>query len=403
GATFETAVRRGCKAILTSPEFLFLQEKREPAHPLQQTHGRPAQGRSLNDYELASRLSYFLWSSMPDDELMRIAAQGKLKDPAVLRAQTERLLSSPKAQAFTKNFCGQWLNLRAIDDTMPDQRLYPEYDGLLKDAMIGETEAFFNEMLKNDLGVATLIDSDFAMLKRRIAEHYGIPGVVGEAFRKVPLPPNSHRGGILTQASILKVTANGTLSSPVVRGAWVIRRILGRQLQPPPADAGAIEPDTRGATTIREQLAKHRRSATCSVCHQYMDPPGFALESYDVIGGWRDWYRVQNDKMPRVEIVNRTNGSKMYFRHGPPVDPSGELTDGRKFANIDGLKKLLLNQKDDVARNLVNNLVTYATGAGVSFADRADVTAILQKAKPNSYGLRTLVHEIVESRLFQTK
>ncbi|HWE02234.1 MAG TPA: DUF1592 domain-containing protein [Tepidisphaeraceae bacterium] len=395
GATFENAVRRGCKAVLTSPEFIFLQESRGPV--------QAAQDRRLNDYELACRLSYFLWSSMPDDELLRLAGQGKLKDPATLRAQTERLLASPKAHAFTKNFCGQWLNLRAIDDTMPDARLYPEYDGLLKEAMIGETEAFFDEMLKEDLGVSTLIDSDFAMLNRRLAEHYGIPGVVGEAFRKVTLPPGSHRGGIMTQASVLKVTANGTVSSPVVRGAWVVKRILGRQLQPPPPDAGAIEPDTRGATTIREQLAKHRRSASCSVCHQYMDPPGFALENYDVIGGWRDWYRVQGNTAPSVEFVDRTTGKKIYVRKGPAVDPSGQLTDGRKFADIDELKKLLLDQRVDVARNLTNNLITYATGANVTFADRADVQKILTDAQPHSYGLRTLVHEIVQSRLFQTK
>lgn len=387
GATFESAVRRACKAVLTSPQFLFLQEK---------------PGR-LDDFALASRLSYFLWSSMPDDELLRLAEQGKLSDPAILRAQTQRLLASPRAYAFTKNFCGQWLNLRAIDDTMPDSRLYPEYDGLLKDAMIGETEAFFDEMLRSDLGVATLIDSDFAMLNRRLAEHYGIPGVIGEQFRKVPLPPGSHRGGILTQASILKVTANGTLSSPVIRGAWVVKRILGRQLQPPPADAGAIEPDTRGATTIREQLAKHRREARCAVCHQYMDPPGFALENYDVIGGWRDWYRVLGTTAPLVSIDNATTGKAIRERKGPPVDPSGELPDGRKFANIDQLKRLLLDQRDDVARNLANNLITYATGAPVTFADRAEVQAILKKAQPGGYGLRTLVHEIVQSRLFQTK
>ncbi len=284
--SLESALRRAYKAILVSPEFLFLQE---------------SPGK-LDDYALASRLSYFLWSTMPDDELLHLAAEGKLHEPATLRAQTERLLVSPKAQAFTQNFCGQWLNLRAISATTPDRQLYPEFDELLQDAMVKETEAFFDEMLQSDLGVATLIDSDFAMLNRRLAEHYGIPGVIGEEFRKVPLPAGSHRGGLLTQASILKVTANGTLSSPVVRGAWVMRRLLGRQLPPPPADAGSIEPDTRGATTIREQLAKHRRSASCAACHKYMDPPGFALESYDVIGGWRDWYRSRGKWGSRSSI-----------------------------------------------------------------------------------------------------
>ena len=386
GATFEVAIRRACKAIMTSPRFLFLQESNGP----------------LDDYALASRLSYFLWSTMPDEELSALARQGKLKDPATLHAQTDRMLKNPKSHAFTANFCGQWLNLRAIDATMPDQELYPEYDILLKDSMIGETEAFFDQMLKEDLGVKTLIDSDFAMLNRRIAEHYGIPGVLGEQFRKVPLPPGSHRGGILTQAAILKVTANGTVSSPVVRGAFVVKRILGRQLQPPPANAGSIEPDTRGATTIREQLAKHRRMASCSVCHQYMDPPGFALENYDVIGGFRPWYRVHGNA-ENVEMIDPTSEMKRNFHKGPPIDASGEMDNGRQFVDISELKELLLDQRSAIAENLTNNLVTYATGAAVSFADRQQVQAILQKAEPHGYGLRTLVDEIVQSRLFQTK
>ena len=294
GATFQVAVRRACKAILTSPRFLFLEEDRG----------------TLDNHALAARLSYFLWSTEPDQELLQLASEGKLSNCAVLRSQTERLLNSPKAHEFTRNFCGQWLNLRDIDATMPDSRLYPEFDLQLKSAMIGETHAFFEEMLRRDLGVKTLIDSDFAMLNRRLAEHYDIPDVVGEQFRAVPLSPAGHRGGILTQASILKVTANGTSSSPVVRGAFVERRILGYQLQPPPPNAGAIEPDMRGATTIREQLAKHRRMASCSVCHQYIDPPGFALENYDVIGGYRDWYRVQNNSSPSFEFTNRTTGKK---------------------------------------------------------------------------------------------
>jgi hypothetical protein len=217
----------------------------------------------------------------------------------------------------------------------------------------------------------------------------------------VKLPAGSHRGGILTQAAILKVTANGTTTSPVTRGAWVVRRILGRPLQPPPPNAGSLEPDTRGATTIREQLDKHRHMASCAVCHQYMDPPGFALENYDVIGGWRTWYRVQASPKG-AEFVDRTTGKKIYVRQGGNVDPSGQLTDGRTFTDIDGLKKLLLDRKDDVARNLTNKLMTYATGAGVSFADRAAVEDILKKAGPED-GLRTLVEEVVQSPLFQTK
>ncbi len=385
GATFENAVRRALKAILTAPEFHFLQEH---------------QGR-LDDFALASRLSYFLWSTMPDKELLRLAADGKLHEAATLRTQTERMLASPKAQAFTRNFCGQWLNLRAIKATMPDRQLYPEFDDLLEAAMVRETECFFNEMLQGNLSVSHFIDSDFAMLNRRLAEHYLIPQVTGEEFRKVLLPKGSHRGGVMTQASILKVTANGTLSSPVTRGAWVLKRLLGRTLQPPPPDAGGIEPDTRGATTIRGQLDKHRRLPSCAGCHKFMDPPGFALESYDVIGGWRDHYRTTQGKGERA--IDPLTKQHREYRQGPPVDPSGELADGRSFTNMDQLKKLLLDQREALAENVVNNLVTYATGAEVTFADRTETQAILQRAKPQDYGLRVLVHEIVQSRLFQTK
>ena len=196
------------------------------------------------------------------------------------------------------------------------------------------------------------------------------------------------------------MTANGTLSSPVVRGNWVMKRLLGRITPPPPADAGSIEPDTRGATTIREQLAKHRRSASCSACHKYMDPPGFALENYDVIGGWRTAYRTQGKGTPVFDPLTHRG---LSYRLGSPVDPAGELADGRTFSNIDGLKALLLDQQEAVARNLVNNLVTFSTGASVTFSDRAAVEEILERAKPRSYGLRTLVHEVVQSSLFQSK
>jgi hypothetical protein len=384
GGSLESALRRAYKAVLVAPEFLFLQESTGP----------------LDDYALAARLSYFLWSTMPDDELLRLADGGKLHEPATLRWQTERLLASPKAHAFTRNFCGQWLNLRAIEATTPDRHLYPEFDDLLQQAMVQETESFFGEVLHHNLGVATLLDSDFAMLNRRLADHYNIPGVKGEEFRKVSLPADSRRGGLLTQAAILKVTANGTLSSPVVRGAWVMKRILGHEPPPQPAGVGSIEPDTRGATTVREQLAKHRNQDSCAACHQYMDPPGFALESYDVIGGWRTTYRTQGKGEPVLDPL--THKGREY-RLGSPVDPSGELSDGRTFSDIDAYKKLLLGQQEAVARNLVNNLVAYSTGAAVTFSDRARVEAILQHAQPSGYGLRTLVHEIVQSPLFQSK
>jgi hypothetical protein len=385
GVRFEDALRIGLRAVLTAPQFLLFEE-------------RP--GR-LDDYSLASRLSYFLWSSMPDDELLAAASAKKLHDPAALRAQTDRMLHSPKARAFVKNFTGQWLQLRNIDATTPDKKLYPEFDDILKFAMISETEAFFTELLQSDLPVSNFIHSDFAMLNRRLADHYGIPGVQGEQFRKVSLPADSPRGGLLTQASVLKVTANGTVSSPVLRGAWVMKHLLGRPPQPPPPNVGSVEPDTRGATTIRELLDKHRNTESCMGCHSRMDPPGFALESFDVIGGWRDRYR----SVGTGDWVKKTfRGRGIYeYKLGPKVDASGALPDGRTFTDIASYKKLLLADEEQVARCITEKLLTYATGAGIHFADRETITAILQKAAPKQHGLRTLVHEVIQSPTFLSK
>ncbi|HXX92788.1 MAG TPA: DUF1592 domain-containing protein, partial [Planctomycetota bacterium] len=275
GYSFEQALRVAFKEVLISPDFLFLRE----------TPGK------LDDFALASRLSYFLWSSMPDDELLGLAAQRKLAQPDALRAQVERLLKDPKAAAFTRNFVGQWLSLRAIDATLPDPSLYPEFNDGLKESMIQEPFLYFDEILKNDLSLARFVSSDFSILNAPLAALYGIPDIEGRNFRKVTLPPGSHRGGVMTMASILKVTANGTTTSPVLRGAWVLDRILGTPPPKPTVDVEAVEPDIRGATTIREQLAKHRARPECASCHAKIDPPGFALESFDVIGGWRENYR----------------------------------------------------------------------------------------------------------------
>ncbi|MDB6007354.1 MAG: hypothetical protein JWR15_4341, partial [Prosthecobacter sp.] len=385
GRSFEDAMRVGLRGLLTSPEFLLLEE-------------RPGK---LDDYALASRLSYFLWSSMPDEELLKLAASKELTKPAVLKAQTERLLKSPKAQAFTKNFVGQWLELRKIDATTPDKKLYPEFDQLLQLGMVSETEAFFNELLGHNLSVNSLIQSDFAMINNRLAEHYEIDGVKGEQFRRVSLPADSPRGGLLAQASVLKITANGTVTSPVIRGAWVMKHLLGQPPQPPPANVGSIEPDTRGTTTIREQLAKHRSVETCAGCHSKIDPPGFALESFDVIGGWRTNYRSQEKG---GNVKRKYHGKNIWqYKEGPEVDASGELPDGRKFQGIAEFKKLLLGQQDQVMTALAGNLVTYGTGAGIQFTDRDRIAAIVKQTKAEGSGLRTLVHAVVQSPLFLNK
>jgi mono/diheme cytochrome c family protein len=380
--SFEQAVRAGLSAVLASPRFLFLDE-------------RPGK---LDDYALASRLSYFFWSSMPDDELFALAAEGKLRRPEILRQQVERMLKSPKAEAFTTHFCGQWLALRDIDFTSPHYLLYPEFDAMLKVSMVKETELFFQELLANDLSVTNFVASDFSMLNGRLARHYGIPGVEGLwQFRKVPLPPESHRGGVLTMASVLKVTADGTSTSPVKRGAWILDRILGTPPSRPPADVPPLEPDIRGAKSIREQLAKHRNNPACASCHAQIDPPGFALESFDVIGGWREFYRLQNWVKGAKEIKG------VGYLRGPDVDATGVMADGVPFQSIDEFKKLLLRDADQIARSLVRKLVTYATGGAPEPCDQAEVESIVSRVREKKYGLRTLVHEIVLSRMFGEK
>jgi hypothetical protein len=314
----------------------------------------------------------------------------------VLRQQTERMLLDAKAQAFTQNFTGQWLSLRAIDATTPDRTLYPEYDDILKTAMVKETSLFFEEVLRNDLSLTNFVASDFTFLNARLAKHYGIPGVEGTEMRKVTLPPGSHRGGVLTMGSVMKVTANGTTTSPVLRGAWVLDRILGTPPPKPPADVEAIEPDIRGATTIREQLAKHRKVETCASCHSKIDPPGFALESFDVIGGWRDHYRATGE--PR-----EVNGRRVRSWPGPAVDPGDVLPDGRRFHDIDEYRKLLLDDQDQLARGLSEKLLAYATGAAPTKADKPQIEAIVRNIRDNKYGFRSLIHEIVQSPIFQSK
>jgi mono/diheme cytochrome c family protein len=380
--TFEQAVRAAMAAVMVSPAFLFLPERKG----------------KLDDFALASRLSYFLWSSIPDEELLAVAEAKKLTDPQVLRAQVERMLKSPKAAAFTENFVGQWLGLRDIDFTEPSYLLYPEFDHMLKVSMIRETELFFAEILKEDLSLTNFVASDFTMLNGRLAKHYGVPGIDGWEFRKVTLPPNSHRGGVLTMASVLKVTANGTTTSPVTRGAWILDRILGTPPSPPPEGVAALEPDTRGAVTIRQQLEKHRQVATCAACHAKIDPPGFALESFDVIGGWRDWYRVTgNGKEVKI------NDRRMQYREGKKVDPSDVMPDGSKFRDVDEFKQLLLRDKDQLARALAGKLLTYGTGGLSTPGNKADIEAIVQKVRDKNYGFRTLVHEVVQSRVFCSK
>ncbi|EDY18203.1 Protein of unknown function DUF1588 [Chthoniobacter flavus Ellin428] len=387
GSSFADAMIAGYSGVLCSPSFICLEEK-------------PGK---LDDRALASRLAYFLWNSEPDAQLRALALNNELHKPDVLHAQTARMIADPKSRRFVDAFLDYWLDLRKANATAPDASLYPDYylDDLLVESATSETQLFFNELLRNDLPARNIVSSDFAMLNERLAKHYDIPNVDGVNLRRVALPADSVRGGLLTQASVLKVTANGTTTSPVVRGAWVMERILGCPPPPPPPKVPSIDPDTRGATTIREQLEKHRSLQSCATCHAKIDPAGFALENFDVFGGWRDHYRAMGDG-EHVKGFGK-NGQAFAYHQGPAVDASGNLPDGRAFADIRGLKKLLLADERLIARNLARQLVVYATGAPVRFGDRPQVEQILDQTKAKDYGVQSLVMAIVQSDLFQNK
>lgn len=399
GESFVNAMAFGYKSVLTSPHFLFFKE----------TPGR------LDRLALANRLAYFLTSLPPDEELLA----ADVTNPEELRRQTDRLLRSPRSRGFTENFTGQWLELRKIDATIPDPNLYGDFDGTLLWSMPEETRRFFDEILQNDRSLLEFVDSSWTLVNRRLAGHYGIEEAFDTAepqpvlpatplaslpqseFRRVNLPAGSHRGGVMTQGSVLKVTADGTTTSPVLRGKWVLEHLLGKAPPPPPPDVPAIEPDIRGATTIRQQLDKHRSLASCNSCHQHIDPPGFALESFDPIGGYREFYRASTKTAAGIVTLPGYSGRPVY--RGPDVEKGGVTHDGKPFATVEDYKKLLLEDPDQIARNLAGKLLTYATGAEPQFADREEIERIVARMKTGNYGLRTLVHEIVQSRPFTHK
>ena len=389
GDCFELAMRWAYRAALCSPDFLY--------------HVEPdSTGGALDGYALANRLSYFFWNSLPDEQLTKLAEQGGLSKPEVLRGEVERLLKDPKSQRFVDDFLGQWLKLRQIAATDPDRKLYPEFSAYLQDSMVGETRAYFRELVEKNLPASHLIKSDFAMLNEKLAKHYGIDGVSGPEIRRVQLPAGSPRGGFLTQAAILKITANGTTTSPVPRGAFVMERLLGIPPEPPPPNVPAIEPDVRGASTIREQLAKHRADTACASCHAKMDPPGFALEAFDVIGGFRTRYRSigDGDPAPRGGIDPFIGIS---FKLGPPVDASGILPDERQFQDVLEYQQLVAGDSFLLLKNLAQQLTIYSTGRDVAFSDREPIAAIVDRTLKNGGGVRSLIHEVVQSELFKTK
>jgi hypothetical protein len=367
---FWAAAHYGMRAILTSPRFLYL------------TESDPGKGpETLDAYELASRLSYFLWSSMPDEQLRKAAASGKLLESAELRSQVGRMLKDPRAQALANNFVGQWLHLRKLGEMPPDpEKNKAYYADNLEQAMREETRHFFNHVLSENRNLLEFVDSDYTFLNGALARHYGIPGVNGESFDKVSLRPEHNRGGLLGHGSILTATSNGVETQPVVRGVWVLENLLGTPPSPPPPDVDPIEPDTRGVSTMRELMEKHRNNPTCFECHRKIDPLGLAMEKYDHVGAWRDRYAKRL-----------------------PIDGSGKMPDGTSINGPAGIKQYLKARPDQFTHCLTEKLFIYALGRRLSFTDRDDVDRIVNLMPNLDYGLRELIMQIVVSEPFRSK
>ena len=360
-------VRTAIEAILCSPRFVYLKEST----------------KELDDYAIASRLSYFLWNTMPDKQLMADAAGGNLRDPKTLTLHVDRLLADPRSDEFVGSFVWGWLGLQNSVEMAPDPMKYFDFHrNRLNEAMVRETNEFFRCLLTENLPVARFIDSDFTIINADLARHYGVTEKVRTtaAFQRVALSPSDRRGGLLGQTAVLTASANGVDTSPVVRGIWVLENLLGTPPSPPPPDVDIPEPDTRGDLTIREIYAKHRTVESCNNCHRRIDPLGFALENYDAIGGWRTDYES-----------------------GHAIDASGRMPGGEKFSDAAGLKRIMLKNQDQFTRNLTSRLLTYATGRTMSVADRPGIDTIVEQLAAKKGGLRDLIHLVVTSRLFLSK
>jgi mono/diheme cytochrome c family protein len=370
---FDAGIEQGVAAVLASPNFLFRLE----ADPPGLAPGTPYR---VSDLELASRLSFFLWSSIPDDELLGVAASGKLHEPSVLERQARRMLADDRAGALVTNFAEQWLHLRNLAAITPDMRLFPDFDDNLRQAFRQETELFFESVLREDRSVLDLLRADYTFLNERLAKHYGIPRVYGSHFRRIALDTASERGGLLRQGSILTVTSYATRTSPVVRGKWILDNLLGVPPPPPLPDVPALKDNTvDGSLAVRQRLAEHRSNGTCAACHNLMDPIGLSLERFDAVGRRRT------------------------IDGGQPIDASGGFPDGSTFEDVGGLEAALLRRPELFVGALTEKLLTYASGRGVEYYDAPAVRAILRDARPQRYKISSLVLGIVKSAPFQMR
>jgi hypothetical protein len=374
GEGFEAGIERGLRALLISPEFLFRVEQ-DPANIAPNTAYR------LTDLEVASRLSFFLWSSIPDDELLDLAIAGRLKEPAVLEKQVRRMLADARSETLVNNFADQWLYLRNLETIIPDARAFPDFDDNLRQAMRRETELFFESIMRENRNVLDLLSANYTFLNERLAKHYGIPNVYDSYFRRVTFDANSVRGGLLGQASILTVTSYADRTSPVIRGKWILTNIVGSPPPPPPPNVPPLPANasTGKVLTMRERMAAHRANQPCAGCHRLMDPVGFSLENYDAVGRWR------------------TTDEET------PIEASGNLPDGAQFVGVSGLRHALLSRPELFVTTLTEKLLTYGLGRGLESYDAAAVRKIVRDAKSDDYRFSSLILGIVNSTPFEMR
>jgi len=371
---FDAGITMALTAVLTNPSFLFRVESDPRKIPASGVY-------RVSDLDLASRLSFFLWSSIPDDELLDVAARGALSQPGELEKQARRMLADRRSFNLATNFVGQWLQLRNIDAVNPSSNIFRDFDDNLRQAFRQETELFFDSVLREDRSVRTLIKSDYTFLNERLAKHYGIPDVYGSRFRRVMLSPESKRGGLLRQGSVLSVTSYATRTSPVLRGVLVLRNILGVPPPAPPPNVPALDESAVAANLpMRERLAAHRTNAVCASCHRTIDPVGFSLENFNAVGQWRD-----------LEVEDQ------------PVDASGAIPGDKEFRGIDGLEDALLRRPELFVATLTENLLTFALGRGVEYYDAPAVRKIVRDAAKNEYRFSSIILGIVKSVPFQMR